>query len=75
MKRIISSANISPAVISNLKDLAVTAENTITILLESKGILTKYYDIEKEDFDVLDSAANILETIQASLEIKSRKGE
>lgn len=71
MKRIISSTKVSPAVISNLKNLAVTAENTVTTLLEAKGILKKYYDIEQEDLDVLDSAASILETIQASLEVKS----
>lgn len=75
MKRIISSTKVSPAVISNLMDLAVTAENTITNLLEAKGILKKYYDIEQEDLDVLDSAANILATIQASLEVKFAKGE
>ena len=75
MKRIISSTKVSPAVISNLKNLAVTAENTVTTLLEAKGILKKYYDIEQEDLDVLDSAASILETIQASLEVKSVKGD
>ena len=39
MKRIISSTKVSPAVISNLKNLAVTAENTVITLLAAKGIL------------------------------------
>ena len=75
MKRIVSAKKILPAVISNLRGSTVAAQNAVTTLLEAKGILKKYYDIEQEDLDVLDSAASILETIQASLEVKSVKGD
>lgn len=75
MKRIVSAKKILPAVISNLRGSTVAAQNAVTTLLEAKGILKKYYDIEQEDLDVLDSAASILETIQASLEVKSVNGD